>query len=70
VQFSVEGQATLTAEMERKQISLRTSVERAHFISHSIISTPVVGGLSERARKLRQAISIAVDFEEFSAHLR
>jgi len=25
----------------------------------------VVGGLSERARKLRQAVSIAVDWEEF-----
>lgn len=26
---------------------------------------PVVGGLSERARKLRQALSIAIDYDEF-----
>jgi ABC-type transport system substrate-binding protein len=65
VQFSVEGQATLTPEMERKEISLRTSVSTSTFYLAFNFLDPVVGGLSERARKLRQAISIAVDFEEF-----
>jgi len=65
VQFSVEGQATLTPEMERKGISLRTSVATSTYYLAFNFLDPVVGGLSERARKLRQAISIAIDFEEF-----
>lgn len=65
VQFSIEGQATLTPEMERKGISLRTSVATSTFYLAFNFLDPVVGGLTERARKLRQAISIAVDFEEF-----
>ena len=65
VQFSVEGQATLTPEMERKGISLRTSVATSTYYLAFNFLDPVVGGLSERAKKLRQAISIAVDFEEF-----
>jgi ABC-type transport system substrate-binding protein len=65
VQFSVEGQATLTPEMEEKGISLRTSVATSTFYLAFNFLDPVVGGSSDRARKLRQAISIAVDFEEF-----
>jgi len=65
VQFSVEGQATLTPEMESKGISLRTSVATSTFYLAFNFLDPVVGGLSERAKKLRQAISIAVDYEEF-----
>jgi oligopeptide transport system substrate-binding protein len=65
VQFSVEGQATLTPEMERKGISLRTSVGTSTFYLAFNFLDPVVGGLSESTRKLRQAISIVVDFEEF-----
>ena len=65
VQFSVEGQATLTPEMERKGISLRTAIGTSTFYLAFNFLDSTVGGLSERARKLRQAISIAVDFEEF-----
>jgi ABC-type transport system substrate-binding protein len=65
VQFSVEGQATLTPEMEAKGISLSTSVATSTFYLAFNFLDPVVGGLSDRARKLRQAVSIAVDFEEF-----
>lgn len=65
VQLGVEGQATLTPEMERKGISLRTSVATSTFYLAFNFLDPVVGGLSERAKKLRQAISIAVDYEEF-----
>ena len=65
VQFSVEGQATLTPEMEAKGISLSTSVATSTFYLAFNFLDPVVGGSSDRARKLRQAVSIAVDFEEF-----
>jgi oligopeptide transport system substrate-binding protein len=65
VQFSVEGQATLTPEMETKSIRLSTSIATSTFYLAFNFLDPVVGGLSDRARKLRQAVSIAVDFEEF-----
>jgi len=65
VQFSVEGQATLTPEMERKGIDLRTAVGTSTFYLAFNFLDSTVGGLSDRARKLRQAIAIAVDFEEF-----
>ncbi len=65
VQISVEGQATITPEMERKGIGLRTSVATSTFYLAFNFLDPVVGGLEERTKKLRQAISIAVDFEEF-----
>ena len=65
VQISVEGQATITPEMERKSIGLRTSVATSTFYLAFNFLDPVVGGLGERTKKLRQAVSIAVDFEEF-----
>jgi len=65
VQLSIEGEATLTPEMEQKGISLRTSVATSTYYLAFNFLDPIVGGLSERARKLRQAISIAIDFEEF-----
>lgn len=65
IQFSVEGDAVLTQEMEDKGIKLRTSVGTSTFYLACNFLDPVVGGLSERARKLRQALAIAIDFEEF-----
>ena len=65
VQFSVEGNAVLTPEMERRGIKLRTSVGTSTFYLAFNFLDPTVGGSSDRARKLRQAISVAVDFEEF-----
>jgi ABC-type transport system substrate-binding protein len=65
VRIDLEGEASLTAEMEQRGIRLRTSVGTSTFYLAFNFLDPVVGGLSERARKLRQAISIAVDWEEF-----
>lgn len=65
VRFGLEGEAALTAEMEAKGIGLRTSVGTSTFYLAFNFLDPVVGGLTERSRKLRQAISIAVDWEEF-----
>ncbi len=65
IQFNTQGEATLTEEMQDKGIQLRTEVTTStHYIGFNM-RDDVVGGKSERAMKLRQAIAIAVDFEEF-----
>ena len=64
VRVSIEGDANLTPEMHEKGIRLSTSVETSTgYIAFNWLDK-VVGGSSEQARKLRQAISIAVDVEE------
>jgi ABC-type transport system substrate-binding protein len=64
VRVSIEGDANVTPEMEEKGIRLSTSVETSTFYVGFNWLDKVVGGDSERARKLRQAISIAFDVEE------
>lgn len=70
VRISIEGEAGLSPEMESRGIRLKTSVATSvYYLSFNWLD-PVVGGQGdaeqeERARKLRQAISIAVDNEEF-----
>ncbi len=70
VRVSIEGEAGLSPEMEGRGIRLKTSVATSvYYLSFNWLD-PVVGGQGdasqqERARKLRQAISIAVDNEEF-----
>ena len=65
VRISVEGDANLTPEMESRGITLRTSIAATVFYLGANWLDPVVGGSSERARKLRQALSIAMDWEEY-----
>ncbi|MFO1364127.1 MAG: ABC transporter substrate-binding protein [Burkholderiales bacterium] len=65
VRVDLEGEASLTPEMAARGIQLRTSVGTSTFYLAFNFLDPVVGGPSERARKLRQAVSIAVDWEEF-----
>jgi len=65
VQIGPDGEATLTQEMLERDIRLSTAVAPSTFYLAFNWLDPVVGGPSERARKLRQAISIAVDWEEF-----
>ena len=65
VQFDAGGEATLTDEMRARGIRLSTSVATTMFYMGFNMLDPVVGGDDERARLLRRAISIAVDFEEF-----
>ena len=65
VQVSVGGETNVTDEMKAQGIQLSTSVATStSYIGFNWLD-PVVGGSSERATKLRRAISIAVDFEEF-----
>ncbi|MEE9160386.1 MAG: ABC transporter substrate-binding protein, partial [Gammaproteobacteria bacterium] len=65
VQFNTHGEAGLTEEMQDKSIQLLTAVTTSIMYTGFNMRDEVIGGDSERARKLRQAIAIAVDFEEF-----
>jgi oligopeptide transport system substrate-binding protein len=64
VRVSIEGDTTVTPEMEQKGIRLSTSVDISTGYVAFNWEDPVVGGPSEKSRKLRQAISIALDVEE------
>ena len=64
VQFSSDGDAQLTAEMTAREIQLATAVQSSTSYMGFNMRDDVVGGYSERARLLRRAISIAVDYEE------
>ncbi len=65
VRVNVGGDVALTDEMRDKGIRLLTSVKTSTFYMGFNLLDPVVGGLSPEATKLRQAISIAIDQEEF-----
>ena len=65
VRFGAGGEAVVTESMQKQGIHLSTSVGVATYYMGFNMLDPVVGGLGERARKLRQAISIAVDYEEY-----
>lgn len=69
VQLVGQGEATVTQEMEEQGIRLETTVAVSTYYMGFNMLDPVVGGRNKReresARKLRQAISIAVDYEEF-----
>ncbi|MEI7842703.1 MAG: ABC transporter substrate-binding protein [Gallionellaceae bacterium] len=65
VQMSVGGEANVTDEMKAQGITLSTSVATSTMYMGFNWLDPVVGGANDRARKLRRAIAIAMDFEEF-----
>jgi len=65
VQFIGDGDAKLTDAMQEKGIQLQTAVTTSIFYMGFNMLDPLIGGDSERARKLRQAISIAIDYEEY-----
>jgi len=69
VQVGSGGETTLTESMREQGIRLSTSVSTSTFYMGFNMLDPVVGGRSgedgDRACKLRQAIGIAIDQEEF-----
>lgn len=65
IQFGAGGDVLLTEEMRSKGIQLQTAVATTSYYMGVNMLDPVVGGLSEKNRLLRRAISIAVDYEEF-----
>jgi ABC-type transport system substrate-binding protein len=64
VKFTGSGDTEVSDEMRAKGVRLLTSVQASTYYLGFNMLDPVVGGYSERARKLRQAISIAIDYEE------
>ncbi len=69
VQYTTTG-ATLTEEMQRRGIGLLTAVSAStSYVGFNMLD-PVVGGDGERARKLRRAIAIAADTEEYISIFR
>ena len=65
IQFGSQGEAELTPLMQQKDIKLETAIQTSTFYMGFNMLDPVVGGDSERARLLRRAISIAVDYEDY-----
>ncbi len=65
VQIDSKGQVLVTPTLKEKEIRLRTSVSPSIFYTGFNMLDPMVGGSSERARKLRLAIGMAIDTEEF-----
>ncbi|MEK6749200.1 MAG: ABC transporter substrate-binding protein [Pseudomonadota bacterium] len=70
VSMSGQGELGLTDKMQRQGIHLVTTVASSTSYMGFNMRDPVVGGDGERARKLRRAIAIAVDYEEFIAIFR
>ncbi len=65
ISFAGQGGPELTAEMKSRQIRLETEVEASIFYLGFNMLDPVVGGYGEAQSKLRRAIAIAVDYDEF-----
>ena len=65
IQFGSAGEPELTPAMQKKGISLQTAVQPSIWYLGFNMNDSVVGGDSKRARLLRRAISIAVDYEEY-----
>ncbi len=65
IRVGEQGEIDLTEEMKEKNIHLHSSTEPILYYMGFNMLDDVVGGRSEKARKLRQAISIAVDFDEY-----
>ncbi|MGG7055039.1 ABC transporter substrate-binding protein [Nitrosomonas sp. ANs5] len=69
VQITGQGEAIVTDDMAAQGIRLETAVAPSTYYMGFNMLDPVVGGRTQQeqasARKLRQAISIAVDYEEY-----
>jgi ABC-type transport system substrate-binding protein len=65
VTFTGQGEAALTDRMKSRGINLSTAIETSTYYMGFNMLDDVIGGDGEAARKIRRAISIAVDFDEF-----
>ena len=65
IQIGSGGDISLTPELQAKGVSLNTAVSTSVYYMGFNMLDPLVGGDSERARLLRRAISIAMDYEEY-----
>jgi oligopeptide transport system substrate-binding protein len=64
IKITRDGNPLLTPSMKRKKIRLNAAVEPTIFYMGFNMLDKIVGGNSRRARKLRLAISIAINYEE------
>lgn len=64
IQMTQAGQATLSKNLQKKGVRLNQMNDPAIYYLGFNMLDPIVGGDSERARKLRLAISIAINYEE------
>ncbi len=67
VQITQAGGVTLRPEMQAKGIHLDEVTDPSVLYLGFNMLDSIVGGKSERARKLRQAISIAINYDEYIA---
>ena len=65
IQVASEGEFLLSEAMKEKGIALRTAIAASTSYIGFNMQDPIVGGYSDEAKSLRQAISIAVDYEEY-----
>ena len=65
IRMDAYGEPDLTPDMQRRGIKLATAARPSLSYMGFNMLDPVVGGLSQRNRKLRQALSIAIDYDEF-----
>jgi len=65
IQFDARGQPHVTGDLRRKGLKLLIAVRPSIWFMGFNMRDEVVGGNSERARTLRRAVSIALDYEEF-----
>lgn len=67
IRIDRDGDPHLTETMQNRGMQLRTVVAPGIYFMGFNMQDPLVGGYSEKARALRQAISIAIDYESFIA---
>ncbi|WP_243755472.1 ABC transporter substrate-binding protein [Thiomicrorhabdus sp. 6S3-12] len=65
VSVSGGGDMSLTPQMQQKGIQFINAIQPTIFYFGFNMADPVVGGYSEKQQKLRQAISIAINYEEY-----
>ncbi len=65
IRLDKKGLPELTESMQQKGIRLQTTIEPSVFYVGFNMLDPVVGGYSEKQKKLRRAIGIAFDYEEY-----
>lgn len=65
VELTSQGDFGLTDEMKQRGIRLASAVATSLYYLGFNMRDSVVGGLTERSRLLRRAITIAVDYDEF-----
>ena len=65
IEVDKQGFLRLTPSMQKKNLRLNTDVEPSIYYYGFNMEDPLVGGYSESARKLRQAIAIAINIEDF-----